>query len=116
MDPRYNTTLINGIKIPSPDNKQRYVPLDIFPADLVERIEVYKSLTPELEGDASGGVINMAMKTAPDQLRIEGNAGIGYSQLFSMRSFENYSTATVNSKSPAEINGIGSSASVSDFP
>jgi TonB-dependent receptor len=116
MDPRYNTTLINGIKIPSPDNKQRYVPLDIFPADLVERIEVYKSLTPEMEGDASGGVINMAMKTAPDHLRIEGNAGIGYSQLFSMRPFEKYSTATVNSKSPAEIMGIGTSASVSDFP
>ncbi len=34
MDKQYNTTLINGIKIPSPDNKNRYVPLDIFPADL----------------------------------------------------------------------------------
>ena len=116
MDPRYNTTLINGIKIPSPDNKQRYVPLDIFPADLVERIEVFKSLTPDMEGDASGGVINMVMKTAPDQLRIEGNVGAGYSQLFSMRPFEQYSTATVNSKSPAEIIGIGVPATISDFP
>ena len=116
MDPRYNTTLINGIKIPSPDNKQRYVPLDIFPADLVERIEVYKSLTPDMEGDASGGVINMVMKTAPDQLRVEGNVGAGYSQLFSMRPFEQYSTATVNSKSPAEIIGIGVPATISDFP
>jgi hypothetical protein len=69
-----------------------------------------------MEGDASGGVINMAMKTAPDHFRIEGNAGAGYSQLFSMRPFERYSTATVNAKSPAEIAGIGTSASVSDFP
>ena len=37
MDKQYNTTLINGIKIPSPDNKNRYVPLDIFPAGLVEK-------------------------------------------------------------------------------
>ncbi|WP_295671622.1 carboxypeptidase-like regulatory domain-containing protein, partial [uncultured Mucilaginibacter sp.] len=116
MDPRYSTTLVNGIKIPSPDNKNRYVPLDIFPADLVERIEVYKSLTPDMEGDASGGVVNLIMKTAPDGLRIEGNAGAGYSQIFSPRPFESYSRATVNAKSPAEIIGIGQPASISDFP
>ncbi len=116
MDPRYSTTLINGVKVPSPDNKERYVPLDIFPADLVERIEVYKSLTPEMEGDASGGVVNMVMKTAPDGFRLEGNAGAGYSQLFSMRPFESYSRATVNSRSPAEIIGLGVPAAISDFP
>ncbi len=32
MDKRFNYTLINGIKIPSPDNKNRFVPLDIFPS------------------------------------------------------------------------------------
>jgi TonB-dependent receptor len=116
MDKKYNTTLINGIKIPSPNNKDRYVPLDIFPADLVERIEVYKSLTPSMEGDASGGVINMIMKTAPDEFRLEGNLGIGYSQLFANRSFESYSTSTVKSKSPAEILGTGVYAPISDFP
>src|SRR6202000_2373193 len=63
MDKQYNTTLINGIKIPSPDNKNRYIPLDIFPAELVEKIEVFKTLTPDMEGDASGGVVNLVMKT-----------------------------------------------------
>lgn len=116
MDKRYNTTLINGIKIPSPNNNDRYVPLDIFPADLVERIEVYKSLTPDMEGDASGGVINMVMKTAPDGFRLEGNAGAGYSQLFSNRPFDSFNTSTVNSKSPAEILGLTTPVQVSDFP
>ncbi|HYM19874.1 MAG TPA: carboxypeptidase-like regulatory domain-containing protein, partial [Candidatus Kapabacteria bacterium] len=32
MDKRYNYTSVNGIKIPSPDNKNSYVPLDIFPS------------------------------------------------------------------------------------
>ncbi|HZH68901.1 MAG TPA: TonB-dependent receptor plug domain-containing protein, partial [Flavobacteriaceae bacterium] len=40
MDKRYNNTLVNGIKIPSPDNENRYVPLDIFPAVFLERLEV----------------------------------------------------------------------------
>jgi len=115
MDKQYNTTLINGIKIPSPDNKNRYIPLDIIPADLVEKIEVSKTLTPDMEGDASGGVVNLVMKTAPDHLRVEGNFGTGYSQLFLNRGFSSFDGATVNSKAPGEINP-GGSASISDFP
>lgn len=40
MDKRYNYTLINGVKIPSPDNKNRFVPLDIFPSEMLDRLEV----------------------------------------------------------------------------
>lgn len=54
MDQRYNNTLVNGIKIPSPDDKFRYVPMDIFPSDLLERLAVIKTLTPAMEGDAIG--------------------------------------------------------------
>ena len=115
MDKQYNTTLINGVKIPSPDDKNRYVPLDIIPADLVERIEVSKTLTPDMEGDASGGVVNLVMKTAPDHLRIEGNVGTGYSQIFFNRSYASFDGATVAAKSPGEINP-GAYASISQFP
>jgi len=115
MDKQYNTTLINGIKIPSPDSKNRYIPLDIFPAGLVDRIEVYKTLTPDMEGDASGGVVNLIMKTAPDHLRVDGEFGTGYSQLFLDRPFDSFDRSTVNSKSPAEINP-GVAADPSAFP
>jgi TonB-dependent receptor len=115
MDKQYNTTLINGIKIPSPDNTNRFIPLDIFPAGLVEKIEVYKTLTPDMEGDASGGVVNLVMKTAPDHLRVEGEFGIGYSQLFFDRPFASFDRSTVNSKSPGEINP-GGIATPADFP
>jgi TonB-dependent receptor len=115
MDKQYNTTLINGVKIPSPDDKNRYVPLDIFPADLVEKIEVSKTLTPDMEGDASGGVVNLVMKTAPDHLRIDGNFGTGYSQLFFNRNFLSFDGSAVASKAPGEINP-GAPASISQFP
>ncbi|MGZ3945590.1 MAG: TonB-dependent receptor domain-containing protein [Mucilaginibacter sp.] len=115
MDKQYNTTLINGIKIPSPDNKNRYVPLDIFPAGLVEKIEVYKTLTPDMEGDASGGLVNLVMKTARDKLKVEGDFGTGYSQLFFDRGFTSFDRSTVNSKAPGEINP-GGVATPNDFP
>ncbi|HEY5371258.1 MAG TPA: TonB-dependent receptor [Hanamia sp.] len=116
MDKRYNTTLVNGIKIPSPDNRNRYVPLDIFPAELLDRIEVIKSLTPDMEADATGGVINLVMKNAPDKFKVEGNLGTGYSQLFLNRDFYSYSTSGINSKSPSQITGPGVYAPVSAFP
>lgn len=116
MDKRYNTTLINGVKIPSPDNRHRYVPLDIFPSDLVDRIEVIKSLTPDMEGDAAGGVVNLVMKDAPDRFKVEGNIGTGYSQIFFNRDFTSFSKAAVNLKSPAEKSGPGVYAPVSAFP
>ena len=66
MDKRYNYTLVNGVKIPSPDNKNRFVPLDIFPSEMLDRIEVTKSLTANMEGDGIGGAVNLVMKdTAP---------------------------------------------------
>lgn len=115
MDKQYNTTLINGVKIPSPDNKNRYVPLDIFPAGLVDRLEVYKTLTPDIEADASGGVVNLVMKTAPDRLKIDGEVGTGYSQIFFNRPFASFDRSTVNSKAPGEIKP-GGIATPNDFP
>lgn len=79
MDKRYNYTLVNGVKIPSPDNRYRYVPLDIFPAELLDRLEVYKALTPSMEGDAVGGAINMVMRDAPDRPTVLANLATGYS-------------------------------------
>ena len=116
MDKRYNTTLINDVKIPSPDNRNRYVPLDIFPAELLDRIEVIKSLTPDMEGDATGGVVDLIMKNAPDKLSIEGNAATGYSQLFLNRDFDSYSKSGINLKSPAEMSGPNIYAPISAFP
>ncbi len=115
MDKRYNYTLVNGIKIPSPDNKNRYVPMDIFPADLLERLEVVKALTPSMEGDAIGGAMNMIMRAAPDYLTVSATASGGYSLLFSSQPFLGFSTAGIQFKSPSEIRGNLYAAQPTDF-
>ncbi|RAJ87982.1 TonB-dependent receptor [Chitinophaga dinghuensis] len=115
MDKRYNNTLINGVKIPSPDNKYRYVPLDLFPADLLERLEVYKSLTPNMEGDAVGGVVNMVMKDATPGLQLNANLGAGYSQMVLNKGYTSFSADAANTKSPYEIYGRDYKATQADF-
>ncbi len=116
MDKRYNYTLVNGIKIPSPDNKNRYVPMDIFPSELLERLEVIKALTPNMEGDAIGGAMNLVMKSAPDRFVFSANVSTGYSQIFFDRPFSSFNTNVINTKAPSEINGPGYHATDADFP
>ena len=115
MEKRYNYTLVNGIKIPSSDPRNRYVPLDIFPSDLLERLEVTKALTPNMEGDAIGGVIDMKMKTAPDRFTVTFNAGTGYSQLFLDRDFRSFDRSTTPRFSPRIANGEDYRANINDF-
>lgn len=115
MDKRYNYTLVNGVKLPSPDNKYRYIPLDIFPSDLLERLEVYKSLTPNMEGDAIGGAVNMIMKNAPEKLQINANLSTGYNQLFFDHKFTSFNNSGIQSKSPYELNGRDYKATQADF-
>ena len=115
MDKRFSYTMVNNVKIPGTNNKYRYVPLDIFPSFLVDRIEVTKSLTPNLEGDAIGGAVNMIMKDAPDNLQLNMNIAGGYSQLFIDREFESFDSKVVKSKSPYEIFGENYTATPKDF-
>jgi TonB dependent receptor/CarboxypepD_reg-like domain/TonB-dependent Receptor Plug Domain len=115
MDKRYIYTLVNGIKIPSPDNKNRYVPLDIFPADLLDRLEVTKSLTPNKEGDAIGGAINMIMKDAPKQFSLKANAALGYADKFFTQDFTRFSSSQSADRSPRYTNGPGYQATMNNF-
>lgn len=115
MDKRYNYTLVNGVKIPSPDNKNRFVPLDIFPAELLDRLEVYKSLTPDMEGDGIGGAINMVMKDAPDKLQITGNLATGANSLFFNRPYYSYDKSQIANRSPYEELGAAYPAKPRDF-
>lgn len=116
MEKRYISTLVNGIKIPSPDNKNRYVPLDIFPADIVDRLEIYKSLTPNMEGDAIAGVVNLVLKTAPDDFTVQANVATGYAQSISADGFTRFDHSASSARSPRIINGDNYIAKMSDFP
>jgi len=115
MDKRYNYTLVNGIKIPSPNDKQRYVPLDIFPSELLSRLEVYKALTPDMEADAIGGVVNLVMKDAPEIFTVKANASVGYNDIFLNKKFANFDKSIINNKSPQQLNGSLYKAQISDF-
>ena len=115
MDKRYNYTLVNGVKIPSPDNKNRFVPLDIFPSELLDRLEVTKSLTANMEGDGIGGAVNLIMKDAPNERKFSINLSTGYNSLFFDRDFLSFNHSAITKKSPNEIHGTDYAVTMDDF-
>jgi TonB-dependent receptor len=67
IDPNLVVTTINGVNVPAPENDKRSVALDVIPAELLGSLEVSKSLTPDMDGDATGGAINVKSMSAFDQ-------------------------------------------------
>lgn len=68
---KWNANLINGDRLPSSEGTSndaggdRAVPLDIFPSEMIQYVEVSKAITPDQEGDAIGGSVNFITRTAP---------------------------------------------------
>ena len=112
---RYTYTSLNGIILPSPDAQTRSIPLDMFPANMMERVEIIKSLTPNVEANAIGGATNLVLKDAPAHLTINGTISTGGSTIFSDRTFSGFDRSKINFSSPSEINGNTYKAQVSDF-
>ena len=88
---RLNSMMIDGERVPSPDPALRQVALDVIPSDLLQSIEVSKALTPDQDGDAIGGSVNLVMKQAPQTLRVFGAIGTGYNQMESSADQNSYS-------------------------
>ena len=66
-EPRLSNLTIDGIEVPSPEGGVRQVKLDTIPADLVQSVQIYKTLEADQPGDAIGGSVNIETKMAGNQ-------------------------------------------------
>jgi TonB-dependent receptor len=79
LDPELNAASINGTRIPSPESDVRSVALDVVASELIESIEVKKSLTPDMDADTIGASIEINTTSAFDRkkdllsLKLEGS-------------------------------------------
>lgn len=74
----FSSVTINGSRIPSAEGDIRNVQLDLIPSDMIQTIEVNKTLMPDQDGDAIGGSINLVTKNSPQRFTISAIAGSGY--------------------------------------
>lgn len=94
---RYVVSLMNGVRLPTADENKRAVQLDQFPSAVIESIQVSKTFTPDQQGDASGGAVNVVLKGIPDETTFQISGEYGYnSQVGSRRDFLGYKGGGVN--------------------
>jgi TonB-dependent receptor len=65
-EPRLSNVTVNGIHLPSPEGV-RNVKLDAIPADLVDMVEISKTLSANQDADAIGGSVNLVTKSPTDK-------------------------------------------------
>lgn len=63
---RLTSVSVNGERLTAPDAGERYVGMDVVSASQAASIEVVKALTPDMDGDAIGGSVNIVTKSAFD--------------------------------------------------
>jgi TonB-dependent receptor len=80
-EPRLNSVLIDGERIPAPEGDTRQVQLDAVPADQLRAIEVSKAVTPDMDADAIGGAVNLVTKQAVGRPTALFSASGGYNAL-----------------------------------
>lgn len=74
----FSSVTINGSRLPSAEGDIRNVQLDLIPSDMIQTIEVSKTLMPDQDGDAIGGSINLVTKNSPHRFTVGAVAGSGY--------------------------------------
>ncbi len=94
---RYVNSQMNGVRLPTADADKRAVQLDQFPAAAVESIQVSKTFTPDQQGDASGGAVNVMLKGIPDEKVFKFDTGITFNdQVMGNDKFLTYNGGGVN--------------------
>ena len=64
LDPSLNAASLNGVRVPAPEADTRSVALDVVASELIESIEIKKSLTPDMDADTIGASVEINTTSA----------------------------------------------------
>ena len=84
LSDRYNLARFNKTQLPSTEPDRRSFSFDLIPTSLIENIIVYKSASPDLPGDFSGGIISVSTKEVTDD-QTTVSLGTGWGSVSSLR-------------------------------
>jgi outer membrane receptor protein involved in Fe transport len=86
LNDRYVTTTLNGANIPSADPYRQSASLDLFPSQVIDRVVVAKTFTPDQPGTFTGGGIDIVTKSFPEKPFLSLSLGGAYNTQSSFNS------------------------------
>lgn len=87
---RYSSTMLNGARLNSPQPDKKVVPMDLFPASLLENIRIEKSYTPDQPGEFSGGTVKVETIDFPRTPVFKISVGQGFGTNTTFQDFQDY--------------------------
>ena len=87
---RYSTTQLNGSLMPSTEADRKVVPLDLFPANLVDNIKLEKTFTPNQPGEFSGALVKIETVEFPAGPTLKFSASQGFNTQSTFKDFLTY--------------------------
>lgn len=108
LAPELNSVTINGNRIPSAEGDNRRVQMDLIPSDMIQMVEVNKTLTSDQDADAIGGSVDLITRSASNKERIALTTASGYMPIREKALFNTglvYSNRFFNNKLGLVFNG-----------
>ena len=81
LEPRYTNITLEGIEMPASSNTSRGTNIGGISQYILQGVEVYKALTPDMEANAVGGTVNLKLQETPSGLHYNVMAQGGYNNL-----------------------------------
>lgn len=81
LEPRYTNITLDGENMASSNTGNRGTNISGISQYVLQGVEVYKSLTPDLEANSVGGTVNLKLQDIPDSLHYSLMAQGGYNDL-----------------------------------
>lgn len=104
LNQRYNNVWLNNAATPSSETDVKAFSFDAIPSNMIDNLLVFKSGSPEIAAEATGGFIKISTKNIPDENFLNVEYGVGYNDQTSLKE-----TYRLPSK-PLDFLGLGSSA------
>jgi hypothetical protein len=77
LSERYSNTTLNGAVIPTTQPDRKVVPLDLFPAGLIDSVQIAKSYSPDKSAEFAGGLVQIEPLKFPTGPTLDFSYGIG---------------------------------------
>lgn len=81
LDPRLTNLTIDGVTIPSPEAAVRQINLATIPSDMIQSIELNKTLSANQDADGIGGSVNLVTKMAGERPTLSFGTDLGYTPI-----------------------------------